>query len=429
MNKPITIPSFPHRHFKARRLTLPLACLVTSALLSACSDGGSTTPETKTPPPPGCTSAVAPSGGDDTEAVQTALIEAKEGDTVCFLEGSYSFSGELSIDVKGLTLKGAGQGKTILDFSGQTVGANGIQITSDNVTVTEFDVKNTPGDGIRATSVKDIAYLKVSVVWDAQASKENGAYGLYPVSSDGVRIEGCKVSGARDAGIYVGQSTHILVADSEAFGNVAGIELENSTDAEVRGCHAHDNTGGILVFNLPNIPVQGGKRAKVHNNMIENNNLANFAAAGTIVSRVPQGTGIMLLAADENEFHDNTIKDNHSLGVVIFSYSKELFSEEPGPGFDKYPQGNWFHDNTFMNNGKMASGDVKILIPLNPVPDIIWDGCTDPLVDGSAALVNCLSENGAATYANMDLCGEGSGVDMDISKATCEHATLPPQDP
>ena len=432
MNKPNSFPQFPHHSNAARRRFS--ACLLSGALalalLAGCTgDPLSPAPQSPITPPPGCTSAVAPSGGDDLEAVQTLLIEAKEGDTVCLLEGSYSFSGELSIATPSLTLKGAGQGKTILDFSSQTSGANGIQITSDNVTVTEFDVKNTPGDGVRATSVKDISFLKVSVLWDAAASKENGAYGLYPVSSDGVRIEGCKVAGARDAGIYVGQSTHILVADSEAWGNVAGIELENSTDAEVRGCHAHDNTGGILVFNLPNLPIQGGKRAKVHDNIIERNNLDNFAAPGTIVARVPTGTGIMLLAADENEFHNNMIKDNNSIGVIIFSYNPPIFDDPNDPAFDKYPQSNWIHDNTFENNGTMPSEDVLIFIPLSPVPDVVWDGCADAKLDNtSGALTNCLSNNGAATFHSMG-CGQSGGQSGDISKVTCEHMALPTQDP
>ena len=106
--------------------------------------------------------------------------------------------------------------------------------------------------------------------WSAAASPDNGAYGLYPIGSHGVRIERCVVYGARDAGIYVGQSTNALVVDSEAYGNVAGIEIENTTDVEVRDNAVHDNTAGILVFNLPNLPVQDGKRAKVHENRVEN---------------------------------------------------------------------------------------------------------------------------------------------------------------
>lgn len=409
-------------------LAAPLAL---AALLPAC--GGDDATQTTTPPkvnlPEGCDLGLdKPSGGHDTTALQTALIEAKEGNTVCILAGTYKFTTELSLSVNKVTIKGDGQDKTILEFSGQTVGANGLNITSDGVTVTEFTMKNTPGDGIRASDVTDIHYKNVSVIWDAAASKENGAYGFYPVGSTNVRIEGCTVAGARDAGIYVGQSKNILVADCEAYGNVAGIEIENSSDAEVRNNHAHDNTGGILVFNLPNLPVQDGRRANVHDNIIENNNLPNFAAAGTTVAMVPSGTGLMVLAADDNEFHKNTISGNGSLGALIFSYSEPVFPKADDAKFNKYPQGNWFHDNTFTNNGTDPKDLVKQFIPKNPVPEFVWDGCEEAGVDNSTGkYTNCLSDNGAATYLNM-ACLEGP-TDSDISKVTCDHTALPPQNP
>ncbi len=69
-------------------------------------------------------------------------------------------------------------------------------------------------------------------------------------------IRNSRVTGASDAGIYVGQSTNILVEDNETYGNVAGIEIENSTGATVRDNHVHDNTAEILIFNLPGLPVE-----------------------------------------------------------------------------------------------------------------------------------------------------------------------------
>lgn len=404
--------------------------LLAPALLVSCTSGeptGSGSPEDGLPED--CDITLHP-GSDDQTAVQTVFIEASPGAKLCLGKGTFSFTSELSIATSGITLRGAGQGETILDFTNQTFGANGLNITGDSVTVEALQVKNTPGDGIRGSAVKDIHFKDVRVVWDAEASVENGAYGLYPVSCTGVRIEGCTVKGARDAGIYVGQSTKILVADSEAMGNVAGIEIENSTDAEVRDNYAHDNTGGILVFNLPNLPVQDGRRAKVHHNRIENNNLANFASPGTSVSKVSPGCGVVILASDENEIHENTIKDNKSVGVLILSYSKVAFGTFEDPNFDPFPQENWIHDNDFAQNGTEADASIKVLAPVNPVPDIVWDGCVDPMASPSdAASTICLSSNGEGTYMNGDLCGDAGGQSQDISKVTCEHTPLSAQDP
>jgi parallel beta-helix repeat protein len=366
-------------------------------------------------------------------AVQTALIEAKANDILCFSEGKFDFNGELSLDVNNVTIRGAGQDKTIWDFSAQDSGANGFLIKSDWVTVEQLTVQNTPGDGVRADAVTGITFRNMTVLWEADASLDNGAYGLYPVGSSDVVIEGCTVKGARDAGVYVGQSKGILVKDNEAYGNVAGIEIENSTDAEVVGNNAHDNTAGILVFNLPGLPVKDGKRAKVHMNQAVNNNLPNFAEPGTTVSQVPYGVGIMLLATDDNEVHENEIKGNSSVGILMVSYLESLFGAPNDPEFNLYPEGNFLHDNTFDNNGKdpdpligASSGGV------NPIPAIVWDGCTDPMAMDDGMLKNCLMGNktgaGAdASYVNVDLCGMPSSVDIDISKVTCEYAPLPPQ--
>ncbi len=428
--------AFPSR---ALALLLPLASLALAAG-TGCDGGGDGTGGSgggtggsgggTTTVDPDCAKTVAPSDTDQ-DTVQAALIEAADGDVICFAEGTFKFQGELSLDVANVTLRGAGQDKTIWDFSAQDLGANGMLINSDGVTVEDLAVKNTPGDGIRADAVTGITFRNMSVIWDADASEASGAYGLYPVGSDKVVIDGCTVKGARDAGIYVGQSTNILVQNSEAYGNVAGIEIENSTDAEVVNNKAYDNTAGILVFNLPGLPVLDGKRTKVHKNIVENNNLKNFGVAGTTVAKVPKGIGIMLLATDDNEVADNELKGNSSTGVLIVSYLQILFGEPNDPNFDAFPQGNWVHDNTFEGNGEDAHPLIKQAASgVDPIPDIVWDGCVDPDAMGEN-LINCLSANttasGDATYGNADLCGMPSMVSTDATPVTCEYEPLPPQ--
>jgi parallel beta-helix repeat protein len=393
--------------------------------------GGTTGDATGTPTtgepmlPPGCDALVAPSADDQT-ALQTALIDAAEGATVCLAEGTFTLNSEVSISANKLTLKGAGRDKTILDFSAQDLGANGIKITGDGVTVTGFTVRETPGDGIRGDEVDGITYDDISVEWTAKESMENGAYGFYPVGSNNVVIRNSRVIGARDAGIYVGQSTNIIVEDNEAYDNVAGIEIENSTGATVRRNHAHDNTGGILIFNLPGLPVQDGKRTLAYDNIVENNNSANFGEPGTAVAAVPPGIGIMILAADNNELRNNTLRGNGSAGVVIVSYNEALgLKPADDPSFDAFPEGNYVHDNTFEGNGTMP--DPLIMgVTGGMAVDILYDGCEsadntmmDPM------LMNCVENNGAAAWIDIDLCGEFMNQSTDIATVTCTHPTLP----
>src|SRR5205085_5350276 len=128
------------------------------------------------------------------------------------------------------------------------------------------------------------------------ADAKNGGYGLYPVQCTKVLIERCEVSGASDAGIYVGQSKSIIIRNSKAFENVAGIEIENSLYADVYDNEAFLNIGGILVFDLPDLTQKEGGFVRIFKNNIHDNNHANFAPKGNIVGKVPLGTGLMILA-------------------------------------------------------------------------------------------------------------------------------------
>lgn len=405
-----------------------LTALMAACGLPACSD-----PAPAQEPAPdytGCDTIVETSASDG-EKVQEALINAAEGSTVCLGRGTFKFDTEVSIAKKGLTLRGQGKDTTILDFTGQKVGGNGMQITSDGVTVEAFAVKNTPGDGIRATMVNDVVFRNVAVIWDADASLENGAYGLYPVGSTGVTIDGCVVKGARDAGVYVGQSSRVLLVNNEAYGNVAGYELENTIEAEAYNNKAHDNTAGFLIFNLPNLPIQNGGvgHSYVHDNLFENNDTPNFAEPGTMVATVPFGCGMVLLATDDNEITKNQILDNDTTGILILSFTETFVGTPNDPNFDAYPEGNYIHDNTFAKNGLVADPKIAAIVVADPVPDILSDGCTDPAkMNTMHELTNCLKSNGPATYAALNVC-DGFKETTDMAPVTCEQPAVKPEAP
>lgn len=375
--------------------------------------------------PDGCDLYVEP-GADDQTAVQEALIDVTTGQTLCLAAGTFTFTRQLSLDADGVTVRGEGGEATILDFTGQVSGANGLVVTGNDVTITALQILDTPGDGIRADNVENITFDGVHVIWPEAGSMDNGAYGLYPVQSNGVTIRNCLIQGSRDAGVYVGQSTSILVEGNEARGNVAGIEIENSTDAIVRDNWAHDNTAGILVFNLPGLDIKNGQRTNVYGNVVENNNLANFGEPGTAVAVLPPGVGIIVLAADRNEVAENEVRGNDSVGIVIITYIDALFPPPDDPEFDIYAEGNWVHDNVLEDNGN-APDDIILLATEGMAlgPDIMVDGCFDEAKDnGDGSLTNCMSGIGDARFVAANLCGQGMLETVPDAYA-CEHEPLP----
>ena len=187
------------------------------------------------------------SGPNSQEEVQEALILANPGDTVVLKEGRYEFTDGLSLDVDNVILRGEGMDKTILSFSNQQSGAQGLLVTSDGVILKDFAVENAKGDAIKVIGVEGIYMVNLKTEWTGGPKPTNGAYGLYPVESKNVLIDGCVAIGASDAGIYVGQSQQIIVRNSSAHYNVAGIEIENSYFADVYNNLASHNLSLIHI--------------------------------------------------------------------------------------------------------------------------------------------------------------------------------------
>ena len=304
----------------------------------------------------------------------------------------------------------------MLSFRKQRQGAEGVLLTGNGIRIEGLAVEDTVGDAIKINQSRDVVIRDVRTEWTRGPHTDNGAYGIYPVQCENVLIEASAAIGASDAGIYVGQSKRIIVRNSVARHNVAGIEIENSTDADVYGNHATENTGGILVFDLPNLPIQGGRRTRVFDNKVHRNNTPNFAPPGNTVAGVPAGTGIMISANDDIEVFGNSVKDNDTANMLVVSY---LITGNPltDVNYDPYPERIYIHDNVFSGGGGTPDSDpLKRLVDQTekPVPDIVWDGYSRGEEDSQI----CIDRNHGADFVNL-------GAPVGFIPVSYTHLTLP----
>ncbi len=315
-------------------------------------------------------------GADAQERLQEALILAEPGDEIVLGEGYFTLTDGLSLDVDSVTVRGAGMDKTVLDFTKQIGAGEGLLVTSDFVTLRDFGMENPKGDGIKSKGADAIVYHRIRVEWTNGPSPDNGAYAIYPVESTGVLIDGVKVSGASDAGIYVGQSKDITVRNSIAEANVAGIEIENSRNAVVEGNIATRNTGGILVFDLPNLPVMGGGNVVIRNNLVVGNDEPNFAPPGNIVGGVLKGTGVLIMANDGVWIHDNILTDNSTSDVMVVTYPQPYDDDRYNP----YARNVVIGKNTYARSGMdpQFEGRGMLLAAFGgSLPSVLWDGLSE----------------------------------------------------
>ncbi len=340
------------------------------------------------------------------ETLMAQLIDAKPGDVINIPEGRFAFDRSLSLNVDGVTIKGAGMDKSVLSFAGQIAGAEGLLVTASDFTIEDVAIEDTRGDALKIAEGENIIIRRVRTEWTNGPKTENGAYGIYPVQVKNLLMEESVAIGASDAGLYIGQSQNVVIRNNRAEYNVAGIEIENTFDADVYGNIATNNTGGILVFNMPNLK-QPGARSRVFKNVVKDNNTKNFALKGTAVASVPAGSGIVINSNDDVEIFDNDIRDNKTANVIVSSvFSSGLSMEGMEADFDPYPQGIYVYGNHFEGGGDNPDGlelqALKIAVagPLGRIPDVLWDGYVDPALSGVKDVL-CV-QNGEAKVLNVD---------------------------
>ena len=313
-------------------------------------------------------------GADAQSRLQSALIDAKPGDIVEIAAGRYDLTDGLSLDVDRVTVKGAGPAATILSFKGQKGAGEGLLVTADDVVLQGFAVEDSRGDGIKSKAANRIVYHDLRVEWTGGPKASNGAYGVYPVESSDVLIDKVTVKGASDAGIYVGQSKNIIVRNSLAMFNVAGIEIENCYGADVYQNVATHNAGGILVFDLPNLPQKGGHSVRIFSNRSERNDTPNFAPKGNIVAGVPNGTGVIIMANRDVHVFNNILGENGSTNIFIVGYRNSFTDTGYNPLPANVVIGGNTHGRAGYAPGPQFEGGAEMLAAMGSVPPIVWDG-------------------------------------------------------
>jgi parallel beta-helix repeat protein len=360
-------------------------------------------------------------GSDITTALEEALFNSDAADTVIVLpKGTFMINASVVISAaSNLTLVGHGIDATVLDFEGSE-GDDGLSFLSgSNVTIQDLGVHNANKNGIKATGVSGIRFNYTATVWeDALTTETQSAYGIYPVSSSDVLVENSYAKGSNDAGIYVGQSENIVVRNSIAEYNIAGIEIENSNNADVYNNETFDNSGGLLVFDLPGTSDRGfGTNIRIFSNDTYENNTVNVGH-GT-VGDVPQGTGVLVLASHDVEIYSNTITDNISTGVALTSYF--LIDDDAtnyGANYGNSFALGWtptvknvhIYNNTFTNNSANApiSGLLELVIlgykigqnatgAVQDTPAVFYDGIGELLANAGA-----LSDMEIAPYSDAE---------------------------
>ena len=357
-------------------------------------------------------------------------------------EGTHEISRGLSLNVSGVTIRGAGMDASILSFRNQVQGAEGLLVNASDFTIEDLAIEDTRGDALKINEGSDIIIRRVRTEWTNGPDAANGAYGIYPVQTENVLLEESVAIGASDAGIYVGQSRNVIVRNNRAEYNVAGIEIENTISADVYGNTAVNNTGGILVFDMPDLP-QSGHSTRVSTATRSRTTTQTISAPqGTPVASVPAGSGVVVNSGDRIEIFDNDIADNDTANVIISSYYSTGYQGQVrmfADAYDPYPEAIFIYGNRFSGGGGSPDGldlqalqsrDVRIQRQLS----LTWSGMAMRTPTSWMSRENLQAEyaicvdNGDAEVLNADLGNGSENIVVGAGQHDCRLERLPPVD-
>ncbi len=301
----------------------------------------------------------------DGDSIQAAVAAAQAGDVIEIYPGTYSET--VYIDKDDLVLSGVVVNGQWPVMEGNRELNDAVLYSGNDITVENLQIQHYKGNAIMGQAGNNFLIRKNNII-------DTGVYGIFPEFGTNGLITHNVLSGIEDAAIYVGMSDNIHVTNNEAFDNVAGIEIENTRHSIVENNYVHDNTGGILVFITPGLPIKTTFDTIVRNNFIVNNNTPNFGIPGSTVAGIPAGTGILNMAGDQTTIEGNIITGNKVIGILITDHMNApnvTLDPDGDPNSDEIA----ILDNLMWNNGYDTIPEIKALKALE-------------LVDGDVEILN-----------------------------------------
>jgi parallel beta-helix repeat protein len=296
------------------------------------------------------------------QSIQAAVDRSRPGDRIEVLPGTYSES--VTVDFDDIELVGVVQNgeRPVLDGNGTMNDA--VLASGNNFVISGFEIRDYKGNGVVVSQAKNATFKNL-------VCHNTGKYGVYPVLSQGVLVENCIVSDVWDAGVYAGQCQDVVIRNCEGYRNTIGIETENCVNVVMANNSAHDNSLGLLVVLLPDLPTTVATNARVLNNRVNNNNYPNLAPPGNMVSMVEPGNGIVINAADNTEVTKNEVRGHGSYGIAMYALT-DVFPPDRKLNVEPNPDRNFVHDNLLSDNGGKVSKRLGSLGATGG--DLFWSG-------------------------------------------------------
>ncbi|MFC6939447.1 right-handed parallel beta-helix repeat-containing protein [Salinirubellus sp. GCM10025818] len=226
------------------------------------------------------------------QEIQTAVVNASEGDTVRVCDGTYS----AFVVNEQLTVVGAGG---VVDLEGAPGPAVFVEVDANGAVVRGLPVRNA-GVGVFARGATDVTVADASFEGiDERAVELSG--------TEGTTLRNITVNESA-VGVRVEDSPGVSV-ESSTFRNLTGraVDLEDADGATVSGLSATDVSAGVSVQSSADVTVADSTFERVGESAVTLRNSGDATISGLDVTN--GSTGVEVLAAGGEEVPDVALRD------------------------------------------------------------------------------------------------------------------------
>jgi len=309
------------------------------------------------------------------EQLQKALDSAGPGDVVRLAEGTYPIRIALRMARPGVTLQGAGAGRTTLSFADKPpvagTDANGsITVAANQLTVRDLSIVDSPGPAIVGRELEGLSIRNVTVQQRLGLRPGGPPMGVRIFASRNVLFDGLTARHATVSGLQITTSDNVIVRNSRFEENSTGLEVENDYFADIHDNVMTRNATGLMLLDMPSYPHIGGHALRVFRNRIVDNNGASAAAGIARTARTGQG---ILIMGGEYDIHifDNEIRNHGHASITLVALPWGI----DNPAFNAVPNDVVVRNNVFGDSGFAPLDNLAALKASGEtLADVVWDG-------------------------------------------------------
>jgi hypothetical protein len=248
---------------------------------------------------------------EDIATPRAAIDAAQPGDVILLAAGSYDGGLIVPPEKHDITIRGADEARVVFDGKGFSLTA--IEINADDVTLENLSAHDFDGNGFYWEKVAGFTgrYLRV---WNVNL------YGIYATQSKGGVVEHSLVSGAADAGFYIGecQPCDTTVRNVEARLSAIGYSGTNTGAGMQLLDSTWDRNGtGIMPNSYEDQalePPESG--SQIAGNIVRDSGTVPVPAHTPLAGFI--GMGIGIAGGNDNMITGNSISGSASYGIALF---------------------------------------------------------------------------------------------------------------